>query len=45
MIASFYGMNVGIPLSQNPAAFWIIVMFAIMLSAFVAYIFAKKQWL
>ena len=44
LISGFFGMNVGIPISENPYAFWIIVMLSIMSSASVAYIFVKKRW-
>ncbi|HRT03374.1 MAG TPA: CorA family divalent cation transporter, partial [Candidatus Diapherotrites archaeon] len=32
IISSFYGMNVNLPLSQNPFAFWLILLICIILS-------------
>ncbi len=46
MIASFYGMNVnsqGMPWADSPYGFAYIVAFSIMLTVFVALIFAKKD--
>lgn len=46
MIASFYGMNVnsqGMPWAESPYGFAYVVAFSIMLTVFVALIFAKKD--
>lgn len=46
MIASFYGMNVNsasMPFASNPFAFWLVLLFAVVLSAIVAFIFARKD--
>ncbi len=44
MIASFYGMNVTLPLENHPSAFIGIILFAVVASVAIAYIFAKKDW-
>jgi magnesium transporter len=44
MIASFYGMNVTLPLEDHPSAFISIILFAIIASVMIAYIFAKRDW-
>lgn len=44
MIASFYGMNLrNLPLSNNPNAFWIIILIAAGASLFAGVILAKKE--
>lgn len=46
MVASFYGMNVnpvGMPFASNPHGFSLVLIFTIMLSLVVAYIFSKKD--
>ena len=45
MVASFYGMNVSIPLEDNPNAFLMTLLFSVLLSFSVAIIFIKKRWL
>lgn len=44
-IASFFGMNVRLPLAEGPHAFWIIGGFAVVISATLAAIFARNRWL
>jgi magnesium transporter len=44
MIASFFGMNVTLPLENHPAAFVAIIVFAVFVSLIIAYIFAKRDW-
>lgn len=44
MIASFYGMNVALPLGQHPFAFPIVVALAILTVMSVAYLFVKRDW-
>lgn len=45
LIASFYGMNVQITLSENPAAFWIIIGMATVLTGACWWLFKKVGWL
>ncbi|NBD73533.1 hypothetical protein GVX82_00630 [Patescibacteria group bacterium] len=44
IVGSFFGMNVELPLADNPFAFWIILVGTAALSASVAYLFAKREW-
>jgi magnesium transporter len=44
MIASFFGMNVTLPLENHPAAFAAIIVFAVFVSLMIAYIFVKRDW-
>lgn len=44
LIASFYGMNVELPLEHNPYSFIIIFTFTIFLSVMMAWFFFKKNW-
>jgi magnesium transporter len=44
IIASFYGMNVSLPLETHPQGFWIVLGFALTLSFIAVYIFAKRDW-
>lgn len=46
MVASFYGMNVmaeGMPFSQNPHGFIIVIAFSLILTLAVAWVFSKKD--
>ncbi|RME60909.1 magnesium transporter CorA family protein [Candidatus Parcubacteria bacterium] len=45
IIASFYGMNVALPLAEHPSAFWIVLSIAIFLSLVILVIFARNRWL
>jgi len=45
IVASIYGMNVSLPLSQNPFAFWYIMIIAFGISLIFMYIFFRKKWL
>jgi len=45
MIASLYGMNVGLPLANSKFAFEIILIFIIVLSIVSLIIFQRKKWL
>lgn len=45
MIASIYGMNVGLPLARNPYAFGIIVVITLSLSSLALWLFKKRGWL
>lgn len=44
LVASFYGMNVGLPLEHNKHAFFILMLVSVMLSAILGYFFLKKKW-
>ncbi len=43
LIASLYGMNVRVPLEENPFAFWIIMFVALLLSGIGVLYFRKKN--
>jgi magnesium transporter len=45
VIASLYGMNVGLPGGHHPFAFAAIVALCVAISALVAYVFARRDWL
>ena len=45
IIASFYGMNVHLPLQRSPLAFFVITFFTIVLSLVLFFVFLKKKWL
>lgn len=45
IIASVYGMNVKLPLAQNPFAFWYILVIFFVISLLFFVIFAKKKWM
>lgn len=45
IIASFYGMNVRLPLAESQHAFWIIVGLAAIVSGFLLGIFFSKRWM
>jgi magnesium transporter len=44
MIASFFGMNVHVPLEDNLFAFIFIIAFAFMIVGVVVYVFWKRDW-
>ncbi len=44
MIASFYGMNVALPLQEHSAAFLLTVALSVGLAATIALIFVRKDW-
>ncbi len=44
IIASFYGMNVHLPLAKNPFSFWILLLVTIVFVAILVYIFRRKKW-
>ncbi|MBN2547521.1 MAG: magnesium transporter CorA family protein [Anaerolineales bacterium] len=44
MVASFYGMNVHLPLEDQPAAFLAILGLSFMISLSVVYIFWRQDW-
>ncbi len=43
MISSIYGMNIHLPLQENPHAFWILMGFSFLLSGLVVIYFIKKR--
>lgn len=45
MIGSFWGMNVGLPLENNPFAFYILLFFSLIISLFVWFFLRKKDML
>ncbi len=45
MIASFYGMNIDLPLQNYPHAFVLTIIISITLSCILAYVFTKKKFL
>ncbi len=45
MIASFYGMNVPLPFSDSPSAFWLIIGFVALISVAILGLFARNRWL
>lgn len=44
VVASLYGMNVNLPLQENPVAFVFIVTFNIIIVGLLIILFKKKQW-
>ena len=45
IITSFYGMNVKLPLADNPLAYLIIILLSLGLIVFSLYFFFKRRWL
>lgn len=45
MVASFYGMNVRLPLQDHPYAFAFVILIAVVISVVVAAVFVRKRWL
>jgi magnesium transporter len=45
VIASFYGMNVGLPISDHPLAFYGMVSLSALLALIIGFIFWRKKWL
>ena len=45
IVASLYGMNVPLPLAENPMAFWMILVFIAVSVVAVVTIFKKSEWL
>jgi magnesium transporter len=45
IIGSFFGMNVAVPLANNPQAFWIILSSSVVLSLLALVVFFKNKWL
>lgn len=45
IVASLYGMNVPLPLSHNPYAFWMVLSFIFTIVLFVILLFKHHKWL
>ncbi|HNT77969.1 MAG TPA: magnesium transporter CorA family protein [Anaerolineae bacterium] len=45
LVASLYGMNVGLPFENNPLAFLFILVLSVVLSVSVAWVFRKRDWI
>jgi magnesium transporter len=45
IIGTFYGMNVGLPIQEQPWAFTTLVLLSVALAGFVAFVFWRKDWL
>lgn len=44
MIASFFGMNIPVPMENIPTAFTIIILFSATIALTMAYIFFRREW-
>ena len=44
LIASLYGMNVHIPYNDNSSAFYIIIVFCLVIAAGLIFLFKKLKW-
>ena len=44
MIASFFGMNVRLPLEQHPSALSIILAISLLIAVMAVFIFYKRDW-
>lgn len=45
IVASLFGMNVKIPLSAHPQAFWLVVVLVVAIMGLVWHAFARNRWL
>jgi magnesium transporter len=45
LIASFYGMNVSLPLENHTLAFVVVLLFAVLVTTIVGIIFWRRDWL
>ncbi|RLI96315.1 MAG: magnesium transporter CorA family protein, partial [Candidatus Aenigmatarchaeota archaeon] len=45
IISSIYGMNVGLPLQENPAAFFYIIFLILVMSSVMVVVFIRKGWI
>jgi magnesium transporter len=45
LVASFYGMNVRVPMQDSPHAFFFVIGLSLALSGAVVYYFVKRRWL
>ncbi len=44
IVASFYGMNVALPVQDHPHAFLIVLLISIVLVAIAVFVFVKRDW-
>ena len=44
IVASLYGMNIGLPLEAHPNAFWLVVVFILMVVSLLIWFFKRKDW-
>jgi magnesium transporter len=44
IVASFFGMNVGLPFAAHSAAFWLILGISVAISFVIVLIFMKRDW-
>lgn len=44
-ITGLYGMNVGLPLDNDPNAFWLIIGFMLVIVVLLIYYFKQKKWI
>jgi magnesium transporter len=44
-IASLYGMNVGLPLQNDPNSFWVLMGAMVLLAASMIFLFKRKKWM
>ncbi|MEM9337039.1 MAG: magnesium transporter CorA family protein [Patescibacteria group bacterium] len=45
MLSSLYGMNIGLPLSEHPNAFWLLLTFVFMIVSLLVWYFRRKDWI
>ncbi len=45
LVASFFGMNVNLPIANHPLAFWFVMGLAVLLAVGILVFFWRKQWL
>ncbi|MDR1309633.1 MAG: magnesium transporter CorA family protein [Deltaproteobacteria bacterium] len=45
LVVGAYGMNVVLPLSSNPKAFWIVGLFCVVISGLMWFYFLRKRWI
>lgn len=45
ILVNMYGMNVPLPFTNSPHAFWIIMLVSVVITGGVLYIFKRKEWL
>lgn len=44
MISGMFGMNVALPMEQNPYAFLILLMIMLVMGTVIVRVFKKKKW-
>lgn len=44
MISGMFGMNVALPMAENPYAFLILLVIMLVLGVVIVWIFKKKRW-